>query len=48
MVSGKVIDDLAQAERYAVGETYISCFAMLGDPAKGRSRASRFYAEHER
>ena len=40
------IDDLAQAELDAVGGLYISYFAKLGDPAKGRAWANRFYAEY--
>lgn len=43
-----LIDDLARAELDAVGGTYISYFAMLGDPAKGRLWANRFYAEYRR
>ena len=34
-----LIDDIAQAEFDSVGGVYISYFARLGDPAKGRVRA---------
>ena len=42
------IDDLAQAELDAVGGVYISYFASLGNPAKGRAWANRFYREYRR
>lgn len=41
-----LIDDIAQAELDAVGGVYISYFASLGDPAKGRAWANRFYHEY--
>ena len=37
------IDDFAQAELDSVGGIYISYFAQLGDTAKGRRWANRFY-----
>lgn len=41
-----LIDDIAQAELDSVGGVYISHFARLGDSAKGRAWANRFYREH--
>ena len=41
-----LIDDIAQAELDSVGGTYVSWFASLGDPAKGRAWANRFYGEY--
>ncbi|MBQ9004555.1 MAG: type II toxin-antitoxin system RelE/ParE family toxin [Eggerthellaceae bacterium] len=38
-----LIDDIAQAELDSAGGVYISYFARLGDPAKGRAWANRFY-----
>ena len=38
-----LIDDIAQAELDSVGGVYISYFARLGDSAKGRRWANRFY-----
>lgn len=41
-----LIDDIAQAELDSVGGVYISYFARLGDSAKGRAWANRFYREY--
>ena len=37
---------MAQAELDSVGGTYVSWFAPLGNPAKGRAWANRFYGEY--
>ena len=40
------IDEAAQAELDSVGGAYIAYFTTLGDPAKGRLWANRFYRDY--
>lgn len=42
------IDDIAQAELAEAGATYVSYFSELGDSAKGKAWANRFYGEYRR